>query len=310
MAESGALCWGSNPYESSHKNYTKTTSKTGVYRAALESGLDNSPMYDNIPFDNRKHTYKLEDVGLTGMYILDCRSLIELAEILRRREDAVELARRKEMAETGLMGLWDDEKGFFFNRRTDTGQFDRHISPCQFYALFSDQVTWRQVSRIIGEHYYNPLEFYGDWLLPSISRDDPAFTDQNYWRGRVWAPLNFLTYLAFLHHDLPDARHDLACKSRDILMKEWREHRHIHVNYNAMTGEGCDAKNSDRFLPLERAAGRHLDAGRRVYRRVREQTSISARYAVFTRNPCANSETGWDRDEKGRWTERKYPQAE
>ena len=30
-------------------------------------------------------------------------------------------------------------------------------------------------------------------------------------------------------------------------MKEWTEHRHVHENYNAITGEGCDAGNSDKF---------------------------------------------------------------
>ena len=30
-------------------------------------------MYDDVPFDKEKHMLMLEDVGLTGMYIIDCR---------------------------------------------------------------------------------------------------------------------------------------------------------------------------------------------------------------------------------------------
>ena len=48
----------------------------------------------------------------------------------------------------------------------------------------------------IQAHYENPKEFWGEWALPSIARNDPAFGDQNYWRGRIWAPMNFLVYLA------------------------------------------------------------------------------------------------------------------
>ena len=44
-----------------------------------------------------------------------------------------------------------------------------------------------------------------------------------------------------------DACADLAEKSRHIFQKEWDEHRHVHENYNSITGEGCDAKNSDKF---------------------------------------------------------------
>ena len=30
-------------------------------------------------------------------------------------------------------------------------------------------------------------------------------------------------------------------------LKEWLEKGHVHENYNADTGEGCDSANSDRF---------------------------------------------------------------
>ena len=84
-------------------------------------------------------------------------------------------------------------------------------------------------------------------MLPSIARRDPAYKDQNYWRGRVWAPLNFLVYLALRRTGLEDVRRDLARKSTALFLKEWRAHRHIHENYNGITGEGCDVPNSDKF---------------------------------------------------------------
>ena len=99
----------------------------------------------------------------------------------------------------------------------------------------------------IARHYFDPEEFYGDWMLPSIARNDLAFPDQNYWRGRVWAPLNFLVYLALARTGLTDVRKDLAQKSARLFMKEWSEHRHIHENYSAISGAGCDVPNSDRF---------------------------------------------------------------
>ena len=84
-------------------------------------------------------------------------------------------------------------------------------------------------------------------MLPSIARNDPAYQDQDYWRGRVWAPLNFLVYLAFEQQQLTDECRDLAEKSLDIFLPEWEEHRHVHENYNAISGRGCDAGNSDKF---------------------------------------------------------------
>ena len=49
------------------------------------------------------------------------------------------------------------------------------------------------------------------------------------------------------HPDMANLRADLAQKSLTLLMKEWEENRHIHENYNANTGEGCDSLHSDKF---------------------------------------------------------------
>ncbi len=246
MNESGALCYGSERIPVRYGNYWETEGVHAAFGAALESGLDNSPMYDDIPFDEETHRLKLEDVGLTGLYILDCRSLIELARVIGREKDIAGLQDRLLRARRGLEHLWDEESGFYYNRRTDTGAFSRRISPTNFYALFSPDVT-PQRQRRIAEHYYDPEEFYGEWMLPSIARNDPAFPDQNYWRGRIWAPLNFLVYLALTGTSLSNVQHDLARKSAALFRKEWTEHRHVHENYSAITGEGCDSANSDKF---------------------------------------------------------------
>ncbi len=190
---------------------------------------------------------ELEDVGLTGLYIMDCDALIELAGILNETDCIAELQRRKAIAQQGLDGMWDEEYGFFCNRRTDTGEFSRRISPTNFYALYSDHLDCDRIRRMLDEHYYNEEEFYGEWMLPSTARSDPAFKDQEYWRGRVWAPLNFLTYLALRKQGCAEECWDLAEKSEHIFRKEWEEHRHIHENYNAITGEGCDVLSSDKF---------------------------------------------------------------
>ena len=247
MNPSGALCWGSEEIPVLYGNRWETEGVHDTYGAALESGLDNSPMYDDIPFNKETNRLELEDVGLTGLFILDCRSLIELAKVIGREDDILDLQEKMDKARKGLENLWDEENGFYYNRRTDTGELSRRISPTNFYALFSPDVTPERQRRIADEHYYNAEEFYGDWMLPSIARNDSAYYDQNYWRGRVWAPLNFLVYLALVQTGLEDVRHDLAYKSQTLFSKEWMEHRHVHENYNSITGEGCDSGNSDKF---------------------------------------------------------------
>ncbi|MGI5894117.1 MAG: MGH1-like glycoside hydrolase domain-containing protein [Candidatus Merdivicinus sp.] len=247
MLENGQLCWGSNPFEPRADKHFEVHDVDNLQGAAFESGLDNSPMCDDIPYDADRHLMCLADVGLTGLYIADCEYLAELAAEIGRDEVIGELRSRAAHSKEGLGQMWDEEIGMFCNVRTDTGKFIHRISPTNFYALYSDAVTPEQAERMMKEHFYNPEEFWGEYILPSIARNDPAYPDQDYWRGRIWAPLNFLVYVAMRRHGLKQECQDLAEKSKNLLLKEWLEHGHVHENYNGDTGEGCDKRNSDKF---------------------------------------------------------------
>ncbi len=245
----GLLAWGSTPYEQVTGNFWERP-ENGVnarFGASLESGLDNSPMYDDIPFDADKHCLKLQDVGLNGLYVADCEALAELAMVIAREDAARELSARGKEYRDHMQLLWDEKTGMFLNRRTDTGEFSHRISPTNFYALLAGAATDKQANRMVEEHLCNPKEFWGEWVLPSIARNDPAHPEQNYWRGRIWAPMNFLVYLGLRRSNQRKAASDLAKKSADLLLAEWRTNRHVHENYNANTGQGCDVSSSDRF---------------------------------------------------------------
>ncbi|MHB1154445.1 MAG: MGH1-like glycoside hydrolase domain-containing protein [Eubacteriales bacterium] len=245
--EEGYLCWGSDPYTPKSDRYWEINHINCSEGGALESGLDNSPMYDNIPFDSEHHMMMLGDVGLMGLYICDCRSLCEIAEIIGETNVVLEIIARKEKVEAALQTMWSDEKGMFLNKNLATGELSERISPTNFYAFQADNITEEQKSRMTEEHFYNAEEFWGDYIMPTIARNDPAFPDQNYWRGRIWAPTNYLAYIAVKHQNLDKVCDDLADKSEELLLKEWREHGHVHENYSGIDGWGCGVGNSDKF---------------------------------------------------------------
>jgi hypothetical protein len=247
MTSEGYMCWGSDPFEPLHGHHRELNHNNEWQGAAFESGLDNSPMYDGIPFDTSRHIMLLADVGLMGLYIKDCKALVELAKITGNTQVVDELLERKELVEKALATMWDEDFGLFLNRHLESGEFSYRISPTNFYALFADSVTEEQKHRMVQEHFYNPQEFWGEWIMPAISRTDPAFGDQTYWRGRIWAPMNYLVYMAMKGAGLSAECQALAEKSEALILKEWRSHGHVHENYCPNTGEGCNVKNSDRF---------------------------------------------------------------
>lgn len=232
------LSWGSTPYEPVCGNYWETAGVNDRFGGSLESGLDNSPMYDDVPFDKERHLLQMLDVGLNGLYVADCEALADLADVLGRPGEGDELRRRAAVVREAMKSeLWDEAFGLFLNKRTDTGEFSRRLSPTNFYAMLADAATPSQADRMVREHFYNPDEFWGEWVLPSIARNDPAYPEQAYWRGRVWGPMNFLVYIALRRAGMKQACRDLVVKSKALLLKGWLAHGHVCENYNAETGD-------------------------------------------------------------------------
>ena len=93
---------------------------------------------------------------------------------------------------------------------------------------------------MIEAHLTNPDEYWGEYVIPATPRNDPAFSDNEYWRGRIWAPLNFLVYMGLRNYNFPDVRHQFAEKSKALLLKSWLKNGYVFENYNATTGEGDD----------------------------------------------------------------------
>ena len=241
----GYLAWGSDG-ENAPEDLDDHSRGTRA-GAILESGLDNSPMYDDSVYSPATHKLEFADVGLMSMYIADCDALASIADTLGEAAAARELRDRAARYRTRLATLWDESAGIFLNKDLHTGQFSHRLSPTNFYPLLARAATPQQAAVMIDRHLLNPREFWGEWILPSISRDDPAFQDQNYWRGRIWGPMNYLVYLGLRNYDHPDVSRQFAQKSYDLFLQEWKQNGHVHENYNAMTGVGDDVRSSDRF---------------------------------------------------------------
>ena len=236
----GYLCWGSD-LDYAEKMPLSLSKQINTKQAAMwESGLDNSPMYDEAVFDSVNHKLMLADVGLMSMYILDCKHLSKIAHELGKDDVKLELEKRAEKYSKKLESLYDEETGIFLNKNLVTGKLSKRLSPTLFYPLLAGVASQKQAERMINEHFYNPDEFWGEWIMPSIARNDSGFKDNDYWRGRIWAPMNFLVYCGLKNYNLPDARKDLVEKSEKLILKSWFGEHHVYENYNSVTGVGDD----------------------------------------------------------------------
>jgi hypothetical protein len=244
----GYLVYGTDPYDYGDNKSRSATQAGKIKAAKWESGMDNSPMWDDAVFDTLSHRMLLADVGLMSLYIADCRSLSEIAAVLGKTADAKELTERGEKYAKKLQTLWDDQFGLYLNKDLVTGKFSYRLSPTLFFPLLAKVPNQDQASRMMKEHFYNPNEFWGEYIMPSIARNDLGYKDNHYWRGRIWAPLNFLVYLGMRNYNLPAAQKDLVEKSKNLLLKTWLAEHHVCENYHADNGRGGEADTwSDAF---------------------------------------------------------------
>lgn len=240
----GLLSFGSHKAKNPFFEPATQSKRTAGY----ESGMDDSPMYIGVPFSQSKNTLELQDVGLNSLFIADCRALIEMAQVLGRKKAIIELKKRVKLLSRNMEKLWNKKVGFYLNYRTDLKAPSQRLSPTLFYPLLAKLPNQKRAKRIINEHFYNPKEFAGEWILPSIARNDPTFTKQRYWKGAIWPPLNFLTYLSLRQYGFTKAHQELSQKSLKLILKEWKRKGYVSENYSAITGTGDDSRlSSDKF---------------------------------------------------------------
>ncbi len=213
-----------------------------------ESGLDNSTMWDDAELDYEKKCMKLYYLGVNAEMVLDCEMLEKMAKLLGKEEEMYVLQeRRKALTEKIRENLWNDEVGCFMNKKW-SGEFEQTLSPTHFYSMTAGIASPEQADCMIGKHLTNKDEFWGEYKLPSTPMNDPRFIEQNYWRGRIWAPLNYLVGEGLIRYGKKDVFAELADNGMMMFLKNWKENSVVGENYNAITGEGGDKLNgSDAF---------------------------------------------------------------
>lgn len=227
----GLLEWGSD------RGSAAGPGGRGFMQAAKwETGMDDSPMYDDATYDPATYTMNLNDVGLNSLYALDAECLSKIARILGFSDDEAKFAAEYEHQKHLVReNLWNEQDGIYENRFWNR-KFSKRLSPTNFYPLFAGIATPEQAKRMVEEHLLNTTEFWGTYVAPTIARNDPAFSDQFYWRGTIWGPTNYMLYQGINRYGFDKVALDYAYKSYKLFMADWKASNHDNEQYLASGG--------------------------------------------------------------------------
>jgi hypothetical protein len=209
---------------------------SGKQRAMWESGQDDLPNWEETGFDADAGTMTMNCLDLNCLYALDSYCLAQMANILNLPEDYAAYLEEYEKTKTLINDrLWNERAGFYFDRQWD-GRFSNRKAASNFYPLLA-RIPDERKAGLMVKHLLNPKEFWGEFVLPSISRDDPLFKDQQYWRGTIWPPTNYLVYQGLKAYGFDAIATEFAQKSASLFLRSWKNFQLCPENFDSRTGE-------------------------------------------------------------------------
>jgi hypothetical protein len=233
----GLYEWGSDAADISPTPPPWEVEASGWQRAAWESGQDDLPSWEEASWVHESETFDLNCVDLNSYLALDLECLawmnraLGIEEKARAFQDQWRVLRDR-MNET----LWNEERGLYLDRKWG-GDWSERVAAANFLPLIAGVPDQGQARRMM-ETLTDPEWFWGDFVLPTISRNDPLFQEQQYWRGTIWPPMNYLVYQGIKRYGFDEVAGELAHRSVNLFLRSWRDYQLCRENYDSRTGEG------------------------------------------------------------------------
>jgi len=227
----GLLEWGFDAELELGKLGARAMSNETKQRLAFsESGLEDRPQgwggapapgaqpspsgerSDEPRYNDKTHTLEYSTVGLNALYALDTEILMIMAGELGLQAEVDKWRTRYDQIKKNVNEkMWSEEDGLYLNRHWD-GRFSRRLSPENFYPLAAGLADGERAKRMMAT-LLDSKKFWGEYPLPAISRDDPAFAAGAPGRGAIWAPMNYLVYLGLKRYGYHAEAAELARKA-------------------------------------------------------------------------------------------------
>jgi len=231
-----------------------------------ESGEDNSPRFDGLLGLPPVHTFKenlekrialveenkkcnfdapfcmknffwVKDVPFNSIMVKNLEVLSTIATKLGRGYDAEYFSRvRDEMIESMRNLMFED--GLFWSTYGENYNKIKVKTWAIFAPLFAGFLSKEEAATLVRKHLMNETEFLSKFPVPTVSMDEPSYSEKDMWRGPTWIAINWIIYQGLKNYGFSEEM-DLIQKSTLELLREsgFREY------YNSKTGEGLGAKN-------------------------------------------------------------------
>lgn len=219
------------------------------YKPGRWMGVDDGPMYDHVK--QIGELSNLTGIDINFYYALTAERLSQISKALGK--EAEYAAFQKDFNDIKLRinkSLWNEDIGIYLSKFIN-GDWNLTKTPMSFYPMICGIPDENMAHRMITDHLLNPNEFWGEYVIPSVSRDDPEFEGTDLyetfedgadkscyeeWRGTVWPPSNYLVYLGLKRYGFDYTASLFAKKSTDMWLSSWTNLNWFPEYFDAVPG--------------------------------------------------------------------------
>jgi mannosyl-oligosaccharide glucosidase len=228
-----------------------------TFSHCLPSGLDD---YPRAPVPDIAEL----NVDLISWIGVMTRSMRQIAELLGKKEDAVEYQNIEHDIKKNIEDLhWSEEDKTYCDVSVDRNDDDAFYCFKGYVSLFPFLLKHLEPGNGHLKHLIelisDPEELFSPYGIRSLSKKDANYkTGEDYWKSPIWYNINYLILEALQHYGsgangalLDESTRALANDTYSTLrvnlvlnaMKNWEETGYLYEQYNDVTGAGQGAKH-------------------------------------------------------------------
>lgn len=208
------LKWMSENRDMNHNHmYQWYVEKGSVVCRGGESGMDNTPRFDNVLY--------LDAIDLSCYMANEMRYMVKIANTLGKEDDAACYEAEYKIIKDRINEvLYDSEDKRYYDRLPLNGEFKKVATVSSFLPLFAGVCTEEQ-AKALADDLSNPETFMGEMPVPTVAFNDPTHSI-DYWRGTTWICYNYMIQEGLRNYGYTELADEIVDKTIRCIA-EWYE---------------------------------------------------------------------------------------
>lgn len=191
----------------------------------VESGWDHAHITREGPF-------AVADPGVSFILMRSDKDLLELAKILEAEDSAKEIRSWLYHAEEATDYLWSEDLGAYAARDLRTDEHADGVSSVAFLSYYAGVSTPRRDAKL--QATLRRILDATAFSLPSFDPEHRKFDARRYWRGPVWAIINYMVARGLSEYGFEREARKLQVDTRNAIRESG-----FYEYFNPINGEGA-----------------------------------------------------------------------